>query len=174
MSILSYNELCDLVETGVINAPLSAVQGSSIDVTLGGEFLKESSTTGLVYPRVNGPFLNNYWGNIIMEPGEFVLASIREKLNLPLDLSAQFLLKSSVARAGVGHMLATWVDPGYKGILTLELTNDLKHHSIVLEEGMPVGQLIFHKHTEVPYTKSYAVRGQYHGDTMVQGNKGAK
>ena len=51
----------------------------------------------------------------MLQPGEFCLAETLELFNLPNDISCQFVLKSSRARAGVNHLLAGWCDPGWHG-----------------------------------------------------------
>jgi dCTP deaminase len=95
------------------------------------------------------------------------LAHIREKVNLPADISAEFRLTSTEARCGIQHALAVWADCGWSGRLTLELSNVLKYHSIRLSEGMRIGQLIFHKHavSDTPY------KGRYQGDETVSAGK---
>jgi len=50
-----------------------------------------------------------------LAPSEFVLAETIETFNLPDDISAQFVLKSSRAREGLNHLLAGWCDPGWHG-----------------------------------------------------------
>ena len=183
MTVLSYNELVELISSKVIKAPLSAVQGSSVDVTLGRYFYREWDKShpdfdGLVMPTLTDKFQSkidsSISGGFMVDPGEFILAEINEKLNLPLDISAQFMLKSSIARCGLNHQLAGWIDSGYRGTITLELTNVLKHHTIALKEGMPIGQIVFFRHRAVPHKKSYIVRGQYNGAKGVEPNKGAK
>lgn len=104
-----------------------------------------------------------YW----MQPGEFCLAETRELFNLPEDLSAQFVLKSSRARAGYQHMLAGWCDPGWHGSrLTLELKNARLHHPLPLYPGLKIGQIIFHTMSSAPQ-KSYAVTGNYNNHSTV-------
>jgi len=77
----------------------------------------------------------------IIYPGEFVLASIYEYIELPRYIAAQLHGKSSIARLGlIIHTSAGWVDPGYKGHLTLELYNT-NHLPIKLYVGMPIAQL---------------------------------
>ena len=66
----------------------------------------------------------------LLLPGEFCLAETVEQFDLPNDISAQFVLKSSRAREGFNHLLAGWCDPGWHGSkLTLELKNERRHHA---------------------------------------------
>ena len=78
-----------------------------------------------------------------IHPGEFVLASTREVLTLPDDIVAQVEGKSSLGRIGLLiHATAGFVDPGWTGKLTLELSNVAKM-PIALYDGMKIGQLSF-------------------------------
>lgn len=167
--ILVHQELIQLIRDGVIEAPESAVGPSSVDVTLGGEFLEEYfyGMKDCVVPGERMPKFEKVTGMIELQPHEFCLAHIQEKVNLPPDISAEFRLTSTEARCGIQHALAVWADCGWSGRLTLELSNALKYHSIRLSEGMRIGQLIFHKHavSNAPY------KGRYQGDETVSAGK---
>ncbi len=79
----------------------------------------------------------------ILHPGEFVLGSTKENIELPEDLVARLEGKSSLGRIGlVIHSTAGFVDPGWKGHLTLELSN-LARLPITLYYGMKIGQISF-------------------------------
>ncbi len=79
----------------------------------------------------------------ILHPGEFVLGSTREHIELPDNLVARLEGKSSLGRIGlVIHSTAGFVDPGWKGHLTLELSN-LARLPITLYYGMKIGQISF-------------------------------
>jgi len=79
----------------------------------------------------------------ILHPGEFVLGSTLERVTLPDDLVARLEGKSSLGRLGlIVHATAGFVDPGFKGTLTLEITN-LTRVPIKLYEGLPIAQLSF-------------------------------
>ena len=79
----------------------------------------------------------------ILHPGEFVLGSTIEHIELPDDLVARLEGKSSLGRIGlVIHSTAGFVDPGWKGNLTLELSN-LSRLPITLYYGMKIGQISF-------------------------------
>lgn len=184
MTILAYAELLTLVDQGVITGVRKgAINGTSIDVHLAADFLIEAQVSAEPgnHPIVNlaqreSPQLSLYRAGansgLLLEPGEFVLASTEEVFHMPDDLSAQFLLKSSVARAGLSHALATWADPGWNNsTLTLELHNLLRHHSLWLGVGMPIGQMIFHRHATVPSEASYRLRGRYNNDTNTTAQK---
>lgn len=109
-----------------------------------------------------------YW----LQPGHFVLAETREVFNLPDHIAAQFMLKSSRAREGLEHLMAGYCDPGWHGsVLTMELHNSRRHHSIPLWPGLRIGQMVFHRMSERPLM-NYAQTGRYNGDTHVMGSKG--
>lgn len=191
MSLLSYNELLYLQESGaLLNSSSEYVQGASIDVHLGEVILAE------IAPPVPidldyGPSSVYWWRISLREreplhtkrfvlcgpddkfdlmPGEFVLAHTKEIFNLPLHISAQYALNSSVARIGLEHSNAGWCDPGWTGsALTLELKNISKHHVISLRAGDRIGQMKFFSHTPVPPSASYARRGSYNNTREVSG-----
>lgn len=77
----------------------------------------------------------------VIHPGEFVLGRTAERVELPDDLVARIEGKSSIGRLGlVVHATAGFVDPGWQGTLTLEITN-FNSVPIVLRPGLPVAQL---------------------------------
>ena len=81
----------------------------------------------------------------ILHPGEFALGSTTEHIELPDDLVARLEGKSSLGRIGlVIHSTAGYVDPGWKGHLTLELSN-MARLPITLYWGMRIGQISFEK-----------------------------
>ena len=79
----------------------------------------------------------------ILHPGEFVLGSTFERVAVPDDIVARIEGKSSLGRLGlIVHATAGFVDPGFSGTLTLEITN-LTRVPIVLWPGKPIAQLSF-------------------------------
>ena len=79
----------------------------------------------------------------ILHPGEFVLGSTLERVALPNDLVARLEGKSSLGRLGLLiHSTAGYVDPGWDGYLTLELSN-VANLPITLYPGMKIGQIGF-------------------------------
>lgn len=192
MSLLSYNNLVHLVEQNVItNVEHDQINATSIDLTLGPHLLIESrhpdaflhklQTGGEGVLGINlrdrdplfmmahnlesdGPF--------DLLPGQFILASSAQLFNLPRNVSAEYKLKSSMARVGLEHLNAGWCDAGWNGsALTLELKNMTQHHAIRLQVGDRIGQVVFFMHAEVPHDRSYAARGRYNGDETVSGIK---
>jgi dCTP deaminase len=102
--------------------------------------------TELVEVKPDEPF--------ILHPGEFVLGSTLERVGIPNDLVARLEGKSSLGRLGLLiHSTAGYVDPGWDGYLTLELSN-VANLPITLYPGMKIGQISFFKLTtaaDVPY-----------------------
>jgi len=90
----------------------------------------------------------------ILHPGEFVLGSTLERVRLPDDLVARLEGKSSLGRLGLLiHSTAGFIDPGWDGHVTLELSN-VANLPITIYYGMKIGQVSFMQMTEpaaVPY-----------------------
>ena len=105
----------------------------------------------------NGPF--------ILHPGEFVLGSTLERIRLPDDLVARLEGKSSLGRLGLLiHSTAGFIDPGWDGHVTLELSN-VANLPITIYHGMKIGQVSFVQLTEAaesPYG-SGALGSKYQG-----------
>ena len=81
--------------------------------------------------------------SFILHPGEFVLGSTYEQVTLPDDLAARLEGKSSLGRLGLlTHSTAGFIDPGFSGHVTLELSN-VATLPITLWPGMKIGQLCF-------------------------------
>jgi dCTP deaminase len=101
----------------------------------------------------------------ILHPGEFVLGSTLERVSLPNDLVARLEGKSSLGRLGLLiHSTAGYVDPGWDGYLTLELSN-VANLPITIYSGMKIGQISFFRLTteaEVPYG-SRSTKSKYQG-----------
>lgn len=180
MSLLSYLELEELVHSGVIEgAQKEAINSASIDIHLGNIILYETGSHLNDLKYLNKKSQLNLGrvdigddGEYCLAPGEFILAQSREIFHLPNNISAEYKLKSSMARLGLDHLNAGWCDSGWNGsVLTLELKNVTQGHRIVLKSGDRIGQMIFFKHTPVPQDKSYAVRGSYNNDKTAQSVK---
>lgn len=183
MSMLSHTQLVELVKTNVIEGALiENVNAASIDVRLGPVVWRESMRSPgdrrVHLARKETPLMEKMDISeqpYVLAPQKFCLAQTVEKFNLPNWLVATFFLKSSGARSGLDNALACFCDPGWhESVLTLELRNNLSYHSLVLEAGMKIGQMVFHQVALVAQDKSYAVRGQYNQDTESQPSKGLR
>ena len=179
--LLSFNELVKLVDAGVITADYDNINAASIDLTLDDVIMIEDE------PKFNAVVsLKNREsismrevtlgeGGYILAPGEFVLASTREVFNLPNDIVAEYVLKSTMARNGLNHMLAGYCDPGWHGSkLTLELKNETRKHELTIKPGMKCGQIKFFRVDPVPEHASYATKGQYNEQQQVTASRGIR
>ena len=136
------------------------VQPSSIDVRLDKYFrLFDNHKYPFIDPAEEQPDLTRLieverHEPFILHPGEFVLGSTFEVVTMPDDLAARLEGKSSLGRLGLlTHSTAGFVDPGFSGHVTLELSN-VATLPIKLWPGMKVGQLCFIRlssPTENPY-----------------------
>lgn len=181
MSLLSYNRLCDLVSKNIItNVKKDMINSASIDITLGRNLLVESVREEdrkivLLGRRDSLNFEKLELTDDVtkvLAPGEFILAQSEQMFNLPNNISAEYKLKSSMARIGLEHLTAGWCDAGWNGsVLTLELKNMTLNHWIGIKAGDPIGQVVFFEHEAVPDERSYAMRGRYNGDKEVSGIK---
>jgi dCTP deaminase len=127
------------------------VQPASIDLRLGEEFLEFQRTNiSCIHPNREHE-VSEYvtethvpeGEEFILHPGDFVLGTTKERVEIPPDLLATVEGRSSLGRlAVVIHATAGIVDPGYEGQITLELSN-LGTAPVALTPGMRVSQLVF-------------------------------
>lgn len=174
MTVLCDWEITALCEASQLVWPFrpDLVNPASIDVTLGTELLIEvSDQKELVRIDISDRTEDDPY---ILMPKEFVLAHTMESFNIPVGLSAQFVLKSSRAREGFTNALAGWADPGWHGSkLTLELNNIRRHWSLPLYPNMKIGQMIFFHMSSTPI-HDYSVTGRYNGHATVMGSADEK
>ena len=125
------------------------VQPSSVDVRLDRFFrLFDNHKYAVIDPAEDQPELTRLVevdgdGPFVLHPGEFVLGSTFETVTLPDDVAARLEGKSSLGRLGLlTHSTAGFIDPGFSGHVTLELSN-VATLPIKLWPGMKIGQLCF-------------------------------
>jgi dCTP deaminase len=125
------------------------VQPSSVDVRLDRYFrLFDNHKYAVIDPSQDQPGLTRLVETdgdeaFVLHPGEFVLASTYETVTLPDDVAARLEGKSSLGRLGLlTHSTAGFIDPGFSGHVTLELSN-VATLPITLWPGMKIGQLCF-------------------------------
>ena len=128
-----------------------AVQPSSVDLHLDRRFrVFRNSRYPYIDVRAEQPELTELveiGGDepFILHPGEFVLGSTFERVELPDDVVARLEGKSSLGRLGLLiHSTAGYVDPGWEGNLTLELSN-VANLPITPYDGMKIGQISFQR-----------------------------
>lgn len=139
------------------------IQPSSIDVRLDRYFrLFDNHKYPVIDPSVEQPDLTRLVDvptgePFVLHPGEFVLGATYEQVTLPDDIAARLEGKSSLGRLGLlTHSTAGFVDPGFTGHVTLELSN-VATLPILLWPGMKIGQLCFFRLSsaaEHPYGSS--------------------
>ncbi|QVQ50718.1 dCTP deaminase [Spiractinospora alimapuensis] len=161
--LLSDRDIRAEIDAGRVQvSPFDAglVQPSSIDVRLDRYFrVFENHKYPHIDPSVEQPDLTRMIEvapdePFILHPGEFVLASTFEVVTLPVDIASRLEGKSSLGRLGLlTHSTAGFIDPGFSGHVTLELSN-VATLPIKLWPGMRVGQLCLFRlssPTEHPY-----------------------
>jgi dCTP deaminase len=145
------------------------VNPASLDVRLGGTLLIESASgpSLIPYPLEDHNQLNPYY----LVPGQFVLAQTKELVRIPNTHNAQFVLKSSRAREGIEHLLAGYLDPGFEGVITLELHNSRQLHPVPIWPNMRIGQIVLSR-METPPMRPYSMTGRYQNAMTVEASKG--
>lgn len=136
------------------------LQPSTIDITL--------SPKVRIFKNIHYPFIDvkkvpediseliefNKKDGFIIHPGEFILGATVEYVEIPNDLVARLEGRSSLGRLGlIVHATAGYIDPGFKGTITLEITN-ISRMPLKVYPHMRTGQLTFYKmssEAEVPY-----------------------
>lgn len=140
------------------------IHASSMDLCLGNTFkMYEHSKFPVLDPKKPESFATNMRTitvkddePFVVQPGEFVLGVTQEKIKVPDDLVVRVEGRSSLGRLGIIiHSTAGFVDPGFEGTITLEISN-LNRLPVALYPGMRVCQIAFEKMTspaEQPYYK---------------------
>ena len=145
---------------------------ASIDLRLGTSF-KTINTSGVfgitLGDKVEYQYCkraSDYEDDVIICPGEFILATTMEKVRIPKDMCAFVQGRSSIGRIGLTVQNAGFVDPGFYGEITLELVNE-SPFPIRLTPGYRIAQLVLMDATEV--TEVY--EGKYNGQEGATGSR---
>jgi dCTP deaminase len=151
-SVLSDSTIRELIESGrIVIDPFdpAMIQPASIDIRLGKSFRvfhnhKIQSIDLAEPPRDLTEHVEiDDDGEFVIHPGEFVLGRTHELVEIPDDVVCRIEGRSSIGRLGlVVHATAGFVDPGFRGTLTLEITN-FNSVPIVLRPGLSICQLSF-------------------------------
>lgn len=155
----------EVVVTSPENDHLKHVHASSMDLRLGRFFKVYDHASQAILDPMNPETLKNCTKLVeitepnkpfIVQPHEFVLGVTLETIKLPDDLVARVEGRSSLGRLGIiVHSTAGYVDPGFEGTITLEITN-INRMPVALYPGMRICQLAFQTMTSVadmPYHK---------------------
>ena len=155
-----------------LDDPDIQIQPASVDLRLGREFLEFQRTNIPCIHPDSSQEVDEYvsetvvdeGGEFILHPGDFVLGTTKERVEIPNDLIAHVEGRSSLGRlAIVVHATAGLCDPGYKGQITLELSN-LGAAPVALAPDMRISQLTFTE-LSTPAERPYgAERGSKYQD----------
>nr|MBP7114639.1 dCTP deaminase [Candidatus Peribacteraceae bacterium] len=166
--ILSDRDIKKAIESGRVKIEsnqselFSHIHASSMDLRLGNVFkVYEHSKYAVLDPKNPKTFAQNMriitipdGEPFIVQPGEFILGVTQEKITVPDDLVVRVEGRSSLGRLGIiVHSTAGFVDPGFIGTITLEISN-LNRLPVALYPGMRVCQLAFEMMSspaETPY-----------------------
>ena len=144
------------------------IQPASIDVRLGDHFLKvDENRQDVLRLDKDVRYEEITQSEIIIPPNSFLLATTREYIRLPDDVTAFVEGRSSIGRIGLFIQNAGWVDPGFEGTITLELFN-ANRLPIRLQADRRICQLVFarmDRATPNPY------RGKHQGQRDATGSR---
>lgn len=167
MAILSDTDIKKYLDKGKIaiyplEDPDIQIQPSSVDLRIGREFKGFKIIRKPVIDPMDKSDLESYMESFyldegepfIIHPGEFALATTYETIKLPSDLVARVEGRSSIGRLGITmHVTAGYIDPGFHGKITLEISN-IGKMPVALYTGQRVCQIVFETMTS-PSEKPY-------------------
>lgn len=144
------------------------IQPASVDIRLGNTFsIVDDTPSNIITLESQISYKTITTDTYLIMPGEFVLATTMEYFELPDNLTAFVEGRSSLGRMGLFIQNAGWVDPGFKGEITLELYN-ANRCAIELKAGRRVGQLVFAE-MDAPAINPY--NGKYQGQMGATGSR---
>jgi deoxycytidine triphosphate deaminase len=146
MVVIGYDKILELIEKKMLieDVDENNVQPSGVDLRVKTVYrLKNGGYIGVKNRQTpNVDVVSDKVGDkVVLEPNEFVLVETMEKVNMPKDLLALILPRSSLFRCGVSLHTAV-VDPGFVGTLTFGMKN-LSEHPFEIEIGSKIGQIVF-------------------------------
>jgi len=167
MTILSDKHIKKFIDEDKISIdplidPEMQIQPSSVDLRIGNEFKGFKITRNLFIDPKDSEIIDSYMESVhigdgeafIIHPNEFTLATTLETVKVPDDLVARVEGRSSMGRLGLTmHVTAGFIDPGFEGKITLEISN-LGKMPVALYPGQRVCQIVFETMTsraEKPY-----------------------
>jgi dCTP deaminase len=169
--ILSDKTMDKMIKEGtLVVKPITEgqIQPASIDIRLGNTFsIVDDTPSGIITLENEIKYKTITADTYLIMPGQFVLATTMEYFELPDNLTAFVEGRSSLGRMGLFIQNAGWVDPGFKGEITLELFNANKC-AIELKAGRRVGQLVF---AELDDYALNPYRGKYQGQMGATGSR---
>ena len=161
--------LQNLIDIGMISGTYDgSVNPASINLRLGHTFLKPKKDQNVMLGEEMEYERHEIKDGqqIYIMPGEFMLATTIEAIDVPAMAAAFVQGRSSIGRAGLTVQNAGFVDPGFRGHITLELKND-SPCTILLFPGYPVTQLVYMDAVDV----SRPYEGKYNGQVEATGSR---
>ncbi len=161
--ILGYEEILRRIEEHKLleNTEKKNIQGAGVDLRLKTAYHPMSEGHLLVETRKTPDIKEIDEDKIVVEPNEYLLVETMEKVNMPAELVARVLPRSSLFRCGASLRNAI-VDPGYKGALIFGLKNESKYNFVV-EKGTRIAQIVF----ETVHGGTRGYDGKYQGGNVV-------
>ena len=165
--ILAHQHLIDLMYTGFLVVKGEAgdtfdcdlVNPASVDVRIGSTAIVERGYGDKAEVEIPDD-------GMLVEPGEMLLVGTMETINVPPGLAVDLRLKSTSARLGWDHNSALWIDPGFRGVITLELINCNRYTPLRLQRGQRMAQAVVHQ-----LTGEASYNGRYQDAKGVEGAK---
>lgn len=150
----------DAMSRGLIEgAEVENIGPASLDLRLGDTFLTPKRSAILLGDEVEYyRFVVDDRGAITINPGDFMLATTKEAVHVPMDAAAFVQGRSSIGRIGLTVQNAGFVDPGFYGHITLELVNE-SPAPILLTPGYRIAQLVLMDANGV----TFGYKGKYNG-----------
>ncbi len=169
--ILSDKKIIELMNTKKLEiSPLDdgQIQPASVDIRLGNHFLKlDENRIEAMTMTDEIKYISFEADQVIIPPNSFLLATTKEYVKLPNNLTAFVEGRSSIGRMGLFIQNAGWVDPGFEGTITLELYN-ANRLPIRLESGRRICQLVF---AQMDQAAQKPYRGKYQGQNNSVGSR---
>lgn len=186
-SVLSDKNILEAMEDGsIIIEPfdLDHLSTSSYDVTLGEYYFRENKNDSIFFNPYSKKDITKVWGEfkkaisceehnlffenidpktkiILLEPGETILAHTNEFIGGKNNVTTMMKARSSIGRSFIEICkCAGWGDVGYTNRWTMEITNNSRYHTIPLQCGKRLAQIIFFKTGEIN-NQSYEKTGKY-------------
>ena len=159
-----------LQEKSLVIDPITPeqIQPASVDIRLGNTFsVVDETSTGIITLKNEIQYKTITTDTYLIMPGQFVLATTMEYFELPNNLTAFVEGRSSLGRMGLFIQNAGWVDPGFKGEITLELFNANKC-AIELKAGRRIGQLVF---AQMDDYALHPYQGKYQDQRVATGSR---
>ncbi|HCX63730.1 MAG TPA: dCTP deaminase [Eubacteriaceae bacterium] len=169
--ILSDKKILELISSReLIIDPITKeqIQPASVDIRLGNHFLKlDENAIEAMTMTDEIKYVSFEADEVVIPPHSFLLATTKEYIKLPKNITAFVEGRSSIGRMGLFIQNAGWVDPGFEGEITLELYN-ANRLPIKLQSDRRVCQLVFATMDQMPMNTYH---GKYQGQKKAVGSR---